>query len=192
MNLLSKKAILKAYSILQLIILCFGYATLITVVILSLSTFHKFELPIAPEFFNKVILRLIIAALAYTVYFFAMAWYLKRKIRQNKEQFYKTIVLLRVISVICFIIDNIFAIIFLVAAFAKDDGLEEKVRPPKVKKQKKNKKPKYPQEIKVEISRLKAQRRRGLISQDKYDKEFKKIIKSMNRTENTTDTNNVN
>ncbi|MBO5884480.1 MAG: hypothetical protein J6Q51_01645 [Clostridia bacterium] len=192
MNLLSKKTILKAYSILQLLILCLCYTALIVIVAVSLSLFHRFGLTITTEYFNTLILPIIIISAVYTVYFFTMAWYFKKKIRQNKEQFYKTIVLLRVISVICFLIDNIFAIIFLIAAFSKDDGLEERVREQKEKKQKKNKKPKYPKEIKKQIANLKAQRRRGIISQDKYEKEFKKIIKNMNNTENTTHNNTEN
>ena len=140
------------------------------------------------EFTKTLVLVPTIVYLIYVIYYVTLLICFRKKRLQNKQQFYRNITLFKILSILCFFVDFLLAILLIVCAFAKDDGLDEIIPPPKHKKVKK---PKYPKEIKQQISALKSQRRHGLISQEKYDKEYKKIIKNMNNQQNSANTKNV-
>ncbi|MBQ3494227.1 MAG: hypothetical protein IJA69_02305 [Clostridia bacterium] len=120
----------------------------------------------------------IIFALVVVVLFAIIAYNFYRLL-MNKKRFYagnKKYALFQFVNTITLPVAPISSILMIVASFCEDDGKECKTRikKPKEKKQK----PKLPKQVRQEISMLKKQKRRGIISQELFDKKVKKIKKN--------------
>ena len=121
-----------------------------------------------------IVLILIFANIAYILF-----WTLK-----NKQRYFKSpnkIVVFQFVNCLSFMFMPISGIFMLIACYKSDDGLPTKVRQPKPKtkpEDEKSKKPKLSKTANAEIKKLKAQKRKGTISQEKFDKLVSKIKKN--------------
>lgn len=103
---------------------------------------------------------------------------------KSKQVFFrsqKQIVIFQFINCLSFMFMPISGIFMLIASYVKDDGLPTKIREKKQKKQNEDKpqqKPKLSKPAKIEIKQLKSQKRKGMISQEKFDKLVAKIKKN--------------
>ena len=115
---------------------------------------------------------ILVSILAYNIF-----WALKSK--QRFYASYKQIAIFQFINSMTLVITPISAILMIIAAFCEDDGKPIKLRKQnrhKIEKYKK-KKIKLPHQAKAEIKVLKFKRRKGIISQELYDKQVARIIK---------------
>ena len=181
MNITKRKKLLKAFSIIQLVTLCL----LVVFFALTLIFLHLFDKMYDEqlEFLNaKIIIQPIISIVMYAVYFTLMTIYLHKKRKQPKDEFLSKMKFLKIICFIDFIFDGLFFIILIVAAYKKDDGKEPIVK--NKKEECKKNKVTHSKETKQKLRKEKSKRRKGLISQELYEKNVKKIIKEENHTKN--------
>lgn len=173
MNYGSKKTILKALLIWQIIIACVYIPSLILYLIFyaQLSTLFQnmygISLPID--------IISIVYFCVYLIYFCFFINYIPRKYKQTREKFHEKKIFFRIFSIVSIFLDLITGILLIITAFKKDDGKEEIVyiKPKKIKKTK----VKLSKQTKSQINALKHQRRRGYISKEKYEKQLKEILK---------------
>lgn len=173
MNYGSKKTILKALVIWQIIIACFSIPIQLLYFIyhvqlsIIFSNEYGFDLPLN-------IVNIIYFCL-YLIYFCFFINYIPRKCNQTREQFHEKKIFFRVFSIISIFIDLITGVLLIITAFRKDDGLDEivYVKPKKYKKPK----VKLSKDAKSQIKFLKHQKHKGLISKENYDRQVKSIIK---------------
>lgn len=175
MNLGSKKTILKACLILQMITFVIYILSFITIIpslqyIYYLAEFYGFEIKI-----NLYLVLPIHFAIFTLVYGFCFI-YFSKKLNQNKENYYKNINILKIISILLVFFDIIIAILLIVCAFSKDDNKDEE---PQFKRKKNNKvKLNIDSETQKQLKLIKLQKRKGLISQELYEKKYNEIVKN--------------
>ena len=115
-------------------------------------------------------------------------WGIKSKPVFFRKQ--KQIVVLQFISCLSFLIMPISGIFMLIASYMKDDGLPPKISKRKQRKlsqansDKKPQKPKLSKPAKKQIKELKSQKRKGIISEEKFNKQVAKIKKNDNANNN--------
>ena len=174
MNLSTKKKILKSSLIWQLIlaliyiaslIFCFCYSNTIILLYDAL-----YETDITVLFFTTTICAFIF----FVTIIILLQIFIRKKINQNKDEFYLKDKKFKIISIITILFEPVSGILLTITAFSKDDGKDEIID---LKKQKK-KKIIYPKPVQAEIKKLKRQRRIGLISEELYQKKYQKIIKN--------------
>ena len=173
MNFGSKKTILKALLYWQIIIACFS----IPFHFLSLIYFS--EISKVFESLYGITLNLnvfyIIYFCLYIIYFSFFINYIIYKHKQTRDQFHNKKIFFRFFSIISLFFDLITGILLIIAAFRRDDGKEEIVY---INPNKKNKpEHRLSKHAKKEIKSLKHQQRLGNISNEKYEKQFKEILK---------------
>ena len=117
--------------------------------------------------------------LVYICIYLSLALYYRAKSRQTKEQFYKRIIILKIVSILEILINPIVAVLIIITAFKKDDGLDEIIIPPKPKK----KKFVLPKELRPKLKKLKFDRRHGYISSEVYEKQYNKLLKEAKHLE---------
>mgnify|MGYP003294253823 CR=1 FL=1 len=182
MNITTRKKLLKAFTIIQLVLLC--YQVLFSILILSQLNLLEYIYEYYNIDFNKttLIIRTIVSTVIYAIIFVLMTIYLTKKRKQPKEEFLNKIKSLKIICFIDFIFDGPLCILLIIAAYKKDDGKEPYVKVKKEKVKKKKNKVTYSKETKKKLREEKSKRRRGLISQELYEKNVKKIMKEENYT----------
>ena len=134
MNYGSKKTILKALLIWQIIIACVFIPSLILYLIFyaQLSTLFQnmygISLPID--------IISIVYFCVYLIYFCFFINYIPRKYKQTREKFHEKKIFFRIFSIVSIFLDLITGILLIITAFKKDDGKEEIVyiKPKKIKK----------------------------------------------------------
>ncbi len=175
MNLGSKKTILKACLILQMITFAIYILSFITIIpnlqyIYYIAEVYQFEIKI--NLFIVLPIHFIIYTLVYGFCFF----YFPKKLYQNKENYYKNIIILKIISILFVIFDIIIAILLIICAFSKDDNKDEE--PQYKRKNIKKKKIYFNSETQKQLKQLKSQKRKGIISQELYEKKYNEIVKN--------------
>ena len=179
MNLSTKKKLLKATLILQIIILCLYSISFIYM--LSYSNFIieyyevLYEIKIGLLFYFFTILFML---LTYT-FMILLIQFIKIKMSQNKIDFYQNIKNFRIISIFFIILVPITGILLTIISFTKDDGFEEKNN---IKNNKKE--ITIPSSARMEIKKLQKLRKKGFISQELYDKKYNSIVKKIKTTHN--------
>lgn len=177
MNYGSKKAIIKACYILEIIFLVFLVVSEILIVSLGfwLTSFAQTQEQaqlISKQLLVMPTISFLVSVIISTLFII----YLNKKSKQTKQQFYEKTKLIKFISIIIFIFNPITSIFLMIVAFKKDDGKEEMPEYKRPKKIKKNK-PNFSKNAKKEIKMLKSQKRKGLISEELYNKKYQQIIK---------------
>lgn len=180
MNLGSKKAIIKAYIIIQSILVSLSMLSIIILLYFYFDFLHPYKEYLPDNFFEEEFLFPLIYMCLAIIYFVIVAIYLRKKLYENKQQFYKQLVPFKFISVVSPFFGIISGILLIISAFRKDDGQDEKPLYHKPKKPKKVK-IKYPKEVKNQLKDIKHKRRLGYISQELYEKKKNEIIKNYNK-----------
>ena len=175
MNLGSKKTIIKACIIIQLIsfvaYLC-AFSYFMPNYDLFIQIFEYYN--IDSVMFSKAFF--ISHFLIFVIFYNFCFIYLSKKLQQNKENFYKNIIILRIIAIILIFFDFILAILLIICAFSKDDNKDEE---PQFKRKKNNKvKLNIDSETQKQLKLIKLQKRKGLISQELYEKKYNEIVKN--------------
>lgn len=182
MNITTRKKLLIAFAIIQIVILCIQIASLIFVFCnLNILEYWYEYMQIK---FNRTefVVRTSITTGLYAIVVTLMTIYLIKKRKQPKEEFLSKMKLLKIVCFVDILFDGLFSILLIIAAYKKDDGKEPFV---KVKKEKAKKdKLTYSKETKKKLKEQKLKRRRGLISQELYEKNVKKILKEESYTKN--------
>lgn len=177
MNLGSKKTIIKACIIIQLIsfvaYLC-AFSYFMPNYDLFIQIFEYYN--IDSVMFSKAFF--ISHFLIFVIFYNFCFIYLSKKLQQNKENFYKNIIILRIIAIILIFFDFILAILLIICAFSKDDNKDEE---PQFTRRKKKKNISYDKETKKQIKKIKKEKRLGLISKELYEKKLKNITSNANK-----------
>lgn len=183
MNIGSKKAIFRACIILNIIFISFLTLTIILnyclsdlIIEMTLIYYNKdisFQIYVLPAIYYLI----------YSIYFSVLVIYLNKKLKQTKQEFYNKILFLKIFSIILLILEPITAIFLIICAYKKDDQKEETPPYKHIKKNKENntikkEKPKINKDIKIEIKKLKSQKRKGIISEELYQKKLNKLLKN--------------
>ncbi len=174
MNLGSKKTILKACSILQIISFVAYLISFITILPNIDNFYYIAEMYNIPIYINFYILLPLHFCLFVIIYGFCL-FYFNKKFYQNKENYYKNTIILKILSILMLFFDIIIAILLIVCAFSKDDNKDEE---PQFKRKKHNKNLNLDNETKKQINLLKTQKRKGLISQELYEKKYNELLKN--------------
>ncbi len=173
MNYGSKKTILKALLIWQIILACFYIPVMFLYLI-----FYAYISHLMASLYDITLPTNIITIVYFCIYISYFCFfinYIPRKYKQTKEVFHQKKIFFRIFSILSLFFDIITGILLIVTAFKKDDGEEEivyvkpkKNKPPKLKLTKNGK-----QQLKI----LKRQRHKGLISKENFERQKKEIIK---------------
>ena len=125
---------------------------------------------------DYLVLILAIITLIITIYFVWFMIYINKKIKQTKEEFYAKTKLFKTFSIISLFFSTGIGILLIFVAYTKDDTSSKKIL---VKYDKKPVKPIIilTKESKKQIRQLKSQKRRGIISNENYQKKYNQIIK---------------
>ncbi len=179
MNLGSKKAIIKAFLIVQTILIVTISLSMILLLYFYFDFLHPYKEYLPDNFFKEEFLIPTLYTCLYVVYYGIFTIYLRKKLFQNKEQFYKNMAPYRFIAITSIFFGIIGFILMTISAFKKDDGLDEQPLYHKPKKPKKVK-IKYPKYVKKQLKYVKHQKRLGYISKELYEKKCNEIIKNYN------------
>lgn len=166
------------YMIANIDVLRFYYALIMTMVDPS------FEATMANinEIFISICITLpIVVIIIFTVIAYNLFWFIK-----SKQVFFrskKQIFVFQFVNCLTFLIMPISGIFMLIAAYMKDDGMPTRISKRKQQKlmqnqQQESKPPKLTKQAKKQIKELKSQKRKGIISQEKYEKQLAKIKKN--------------
>ena len=123
-----------------------------------------------------IIIIAIFVVIAYCVF-----WVIKSKQIFFRSQ--KQIFVFQFVNCLSFLIMPISGIFMLIASYMRDDGLPTKISKRKQQKlmqnqQQETKQPKLTSQAKKQIKELKSQKRKGIISEEKYNKQLAKIKKN--------------
>ena len=173
MNYGSKKTILKALLVWQIIVACFYIPSMFLYFL-----YYAYLSNIAQAFYGITLpsnIFTIIYFCLYIVYFAFFINYIPRKYKQTKEVFHQKKIFFRIFAVLSIFFDVITAILLIITAFKKDDGKEEIVyiKPEREKPQKLS----LTESGKQQLKALKSQRRKGIISKENFERQKKEIIK---------------
>lgn len=181
MNLGSKKAIIKAFLIIQTILIIAFFLSMIILLYFYFDSLHPYKEYLPDDFFTKEFLAPTLYFFLYCIYYSIISIYLRKKLNQNKEQFYKNLVPYRFIAVTSIFFGIFGFILMTISAFKKDDGQDEQPLYSKPKKPKKVK-IKYPKDINKQLKAIKHQKKLGYISQELCEKKCNEIIKNYNNS----------
>ena len=181
MNLGSKKAIIKAFLIIQTILITTIFLSMILLLYFYFDFLHPYKEYLPDNFFRDEFLFPTIYAFLYAIYYVIFTIYLRKKLFQNKEQFYKNLVPYKFIAITNIFFGVIGFILMTISAFKKDDGLDEQPLYHKPKKPQKVK-IKYPKDVNKQLKSIKHQKRLGYISKELCEKKCNEIIKNYNNS----------
>lgn len=139
------------------------------------------ETEILIEQINGFFIGICITIPVYIMLLFVLIAHNVKWMIKNKQQFFLSqtkIAIFQFVNVCSLFVCPISSILMIIASFVNDDGKPTKQRIRKTKDKHKKPKIKLSKSAKKQISSLKKERRRGIISQELYEKKVKKIIKN--------------